>query len=104
MSSPALAAELLRHGRHTTGPLIERYLAELDRKGVITIISPADAFTLFYGLIIQDRQIRALLGETPPTAAQRRRARTAVQRFLTLTEPTSERAEPCGSPLRRRVA
>jgi AcrR family transcriptional regulator len=90
MSSPALAAELLRHGRHTTGPLIERYLAELDRKGVITIASPADAFTLFYGLIIQDRQIRALLGETPPTSAQRRRAaRAAVQHFLTLTEPNS---------------
>lgn len=88
MTSPALAAELLRHGRHTTGPLIERYLAELQREGVITIDSSADAFTLFYGLIIQDRQIRALLGEPSPSAAQRRlAARTAVQRFLLLMAP-----------------
>ncbi len=88
MTSPALAAELLRHGRHTTGPLVERYLAELHNAGVITIDDPAEAFTLFYGLTVQDLQIRALLGETPPSAqARKRAARTAVERFLALCAP-----------------
>ncbi len=88
MTSPALAAELLRHGRHTTGPLIEGFLGELHNAGVIKIDNPADAFTSFYGLTIQDLQIRALLGETPPSAAARKRAaRTAVERFLALCAP-----------------
>lgn len=88
MSSPALAAELLQHGRHTTGPRIERYLAELQSAGVIRIDDPAEAFTLFYGLTVQDLQIRALLGETPPRASARKRAaRTAVERFLALCTP-----------------
>lgn len=91
MTSPALAAELLQHGRHTTGPLIERYLETLQQTGVIMIDNPSDAFTLFYGLTVQDLQIRALLGETPPTAAARKRAaRLAVERFLTLSAPGRE--------------
>lgn len=85
-TSPELAAVLLRHGRHTTGPLIERYLATLAHAGVIDIDDPAEAFRLLYGLTIQDSQIRALLGETPPTRSERtRQATLAVDRFLTLT-------------------
>jgi transcriptional repressor AefR-like protein len=88
MSSAELAAVLLRHGRHTTGPLIERYLATLAHTGVLAIDDPAEAFRLLYGLVIQDSQIRALLGETPPTRAQRtRQATLAVDRFLALTTP-----------------
>ena len=71
MSSPALAAILLQHGRHTTGPLVERYLARLHREGLMQMEDPAEAFRLFYGLTIQDSQIRALLGEPPPNTAER---------------------------------
>lgn len=88
MSSPALAVILLQQGRHTTGPLIERYLGQLHRQGVIEIGDVAEAFRLFYGLTIQDSQIRALLGESPPEVVERvRRAELAVSRFLSLTAP-----------------
>ena len=88
MSSPALAAILLQHGRHTTGPLVERYLARLHREGLMQMDDPAEAFRLFYGLTIQDSQIRALLGEPPPNAAERAKmARSAVSRFITLAAP-----------------
>ena len=88
MFSPALAAILLQHGRHTTGPLIERYLARLHRDGLMQFEDPAEAFRLFYGLTIQDTQIRALLGEPPPNAAERSRmARSAVSRFIALAAP-----------------
>ena len=86
MSSPELAAVLRRDGRHTTGPLIERYLATLAKAHTIDMDDPAEAFCLLYGLVIQDTQIRALLGETPPTrAARARHATLAVDRFLALT-------------------
>jgi hypothetical protein len=60
-----MARTLLAHGRHTTGPIVERYLAGLAAKGVLAIDDPADAFQIFYGLVIQNLQIRALLGESP---------------------------------------
>jgi hypothetical protein len=86
MASPELATVLLRHGRHTTGPLVERYLAKLARDGVIDADDPAEAFRLLYGLVIQDTQIRALLGEEAPTRSQRTaQAEVAVGRFLALT-------------------
>jgi AcrR family transcriptional regulator len=83
VSSPPLAAILLRHGRHTTGPLVERYLARLYRDGVLALDDAAEAFSMFYGLAIRDLQIRALLGEPVPNAAERSRvARAAVDHFL----------------------
>jgi AcrR family transcriptional regulator len=86
MASPELATVLLRHGRHTTGPLVERYLAKLARDGIIDADDPAEAFRLLYGLVIQDTQIRALLGEEAPTRSQRTaQAEVAVGRFLALT-------------------
>lgn len=95
MSSPTLAGILLQQGRHTTGPLIERYLARLHQEGLIQIDDPAEAFCLFYGLAIQDSQIRALLGEPPPDAAARSRmARSAVIRFIALAAPLQDVADP----------
>jgi AcrR family transcriptional regulator len=99
MSSPALAAILLQHGRHTTGPLIERYLSQLHQDRIIQIDDAAEAFRLFYGLTIQDSQIRALLGESPPDAKERGwRAELAVSRFFSLTAtPQVTRCSPDGS-------
>jgi AcrR family transcriptional regulator len=102
MTSPELAALLLLEGRHRTGPLVERYLEELHRTGVLHAPDAADAFRLFYGLVIQDSQIRALLGERPPsTTVRKRQAREAVGRFRRLCavgEPSF--ADPSTKPRR----
>jgi AcrR family transcriptional regulator len=90
VTAPDLAADLLRLGRHTTGPLIETYLAKLHREGVLDVEHPAEAFRLLYGLVIQDTQIRALLGESPPSrSARKRQATTAVDRFWRLCSKRS---------------
>ncbi|OJF12768.1 TetR/AcrR family transcriptional regulator [Couchioplanes caeruleus] len=91
MANAELAALLLRHGRHTTGPLVEAFLARLAGEGRLRVDDPADAFRLLYGLVVRDAQIRALLGE-PPASADRLRAdaRVAVDRFLALTTGTVE--------------
>jgi AcrR family transcriptional regulator len=90
MSSPTLAALLLAEGRHRTGPLVERYLAQLNEIGVLTVSNTTDAFQVFYGLVIQDSQIRALLGEDAPSSAERsRHAKAAVDQFVTLYAPTT---------------
>ena len=81
-----LAAVLLAQGRHRTGPIVEDYLARLAAAGHLRIDDPAAAFQLLYGLVIQDLQIRVLLGEPPPRpSALAEQARVAVGRFLTLT-------------------
>jgi AcrR family transcriptional regulator len=80
MTSPDLAAVLLRSGRHTTGPLVEDYLARLG------VAEPAEAFELLFGLVVRDRQIRVLLGEPAPDPARlHAEAVRAVERFLQLT-------------------
>jgi hypothetical protein len=54
--------------------------------GPRAIDDPAESFRLFYGLVIQDLQIRALLGESPlPPVRRARHARRAVERFVALT-------------------
>jgi hypothetical protein len=54
---------------------------------------PRVAFRLLYGLVVQDLQIRVLLGERPPgRAALAEQARTAVDRFLAMTDPQGSRA------------
>ncbi|XVQ10070.1 TetR/AcrR family transcriptional regulator C-terminal domain-containing protein [Spirillospora sp. CA-255316] len=86
MTSPELARLLLRHGRHSTGPLVATYLNRLVDQGHLRIDDPQEAFQLLYGLVIRDLQIRVLLGEPPPGRQElRTQAQTAVDRFLTLT-------------------
>ncbi len=88
MSSPELAATLLQSGRHRVGPVVESYLADLSDAGYITVEDPADGFTLLYGLVVRDAQIRVLLGEDPPGPDQiTTRAREAVDQFLRLCRP-----------------
>ncbi|WBB63039.1 TetR/AcrR family transcriptional regulator C-terminal domain-containing protein [Streptomyces sp. WMMC500] len=86
MTSPELAALLLRHGRHATGPLVADYLRRLADGGLLHLDDAEEAFQLFYGLVVRDWQIRVLLGEDPPGRdAVRAAAQTAVDRFLALT-------------------
>ena len=91
MTAPELAAGLLRHGRHTTGPLVERYLTTLGDEGFLAVDDAAEAFGLLYGLAVQDTQIRTLLGEVPPAPHEcDRRARLAVDSFLALTSTVKD--------------
>jgi hypothetical protein len=84
---------LLAQGRHRTGPIVEAYLADLAARGRIRIDDPAEAFRFLYGLVVQDFHIRVLLGERPPgAAALAEQARTAVDRFLTMTATPGSRA------------
>jgi AcrR family transcriptional regulator len=85
MSSPELARILLAAGRHTIGPIVERYLARIATEKAFAIDNPADAFEVLYGLIVRDTQIRVLLGESPPgPAAITKRAKDAANQFSAL--------------------
>jgi hypothetical protein len=78
---PATAAAAVP-GRDRPG-----YRARLAEAGRLPVDDPAEAFQLLYGLVIQDLQIRVLLGEAPPPpTALAAQARTAVNRFLALTQ------------------
>ena len=84
---------LLAQGRHRTGPIVEAYLADLAARGRLRIDDPAEAFRLLYGLVVQDLQIRVLLGERPPgAAALAEQARTAVDRVLAMSATSGSRA------------
>lgn len=48
-------------------PLLNGYLERSAKQGYLSITSPQEAFGLFYGLVIQDLQIRVLLGDAPPS-------------------------------------
>lgn len=86
MTSAPLAEVLLRHGRHTTGPLVESFLGRMAAEGGLRIEDPAEAFRLLYGLVVRDTQIRVLLGERAPGEDEiRAQADAAVDRFLVLT-------------------
>lgn len=86
MTAPELAETLLTSGRHRVGPIVEEYLARLDAEGVLSIDDPAAGFRLLYGLVIQDTQIRVLLGEPAPSAETiRAEAERAVDAFVRLT-------------------
>lgn len=86
MTSPVLAELLLKAGRHRIGPLVERYLHAQHVAGKLHAPDPAAAFRLLYGLVVQDTQIRVLLGEHPPTHEEiSHHARRAVERFVHLT-------------------
>lgn len=85
MSSPELAAVLLKHGRHAVGHIVENYLGRLTEQGHLTFPSPNVAFQLLYGLIIRDWQIRVLLGEKSPTQKELpRHAKVAIEQFFDL--------------------
>ncbi|MEV2275570.1 TetR/AcrR family transcriptional regulator C-terminal domain-containing protein [Nocardiopsis sp. NPDC049922] len=95
MTSPELAELLLRHGRHTTGPLITAFLDRMADQGLLHIHAPEEAFQLLYGLTVRDLQIRVLLGERPPTDQDiRTQAHHAVDLFLTLTAHQAPPADP----------
>jgi AcrR family transcriptional regulator len=97
-AAPQLAEVLRDQGRQRTGPMVEAYLALQAERGRLRIDDPARAFGLLYGLVVQDSQILALLGDLPlDRAAIELRARDAVTWFLALTagdDPTAAYGVP----------
>ncbi|QFG24764.1 TetR/AcrR family transcriptional regulator [Actinomadura sp. WMMB 499] len=88
MASPSLARTLLSSGRHRIGPLVEDYLERLHAAGIVHAPDPGEAYRTLYGLVVRDTQIRVLLGEEAPTAAEiAEHAETAVTGFLALHAP-----------------
>lgn len=88
MAAPELAEVLLAEGRFAAGPIVEKYLARLDDIGVLRIADPVAAFRMLYGLVVQDTQIRVLLGDRQPTHAElRAQAAAAVETFVGLHAP-----------------
>jgi AcrR family transcriptional regulator len=53
-------------GRGTTGPLIIRYLEAQQARGRLEFPSIEEAFEVFLGLLLRDRQVRRLLDVLPP--------------------------------------
>lgn len=85
MSSPELAADLLGSGRLRSGRRVEQYLERLHEAGTLHAPDPAQAFCRFYGLVVQDTQIRVLLGDAPPSRQDiETRAAEAVHALFTL--------------------
>lgn len=83
MTDPGLGDVVRQHGRHRVGPVVQSYLAEQHLRGCLAVPEPPAAFGLLYGLIVQDTQIRVLLGEDPPDArAVRHQAVNGVSAFL----------------------
>lgn len=91
MSSPALAEELVSSGRERVGGLAASYFTDLIRSGVVTAADGTAAFSLFYGLLVQDLQVGVLLGGVAPDP-EFIRARTswAVSTFLAGPAGTNE--------------
>ncbi len=94
MTNLGLAELLLASGRHRVGPVVERYLAQLHERGVLHAPDPPAAYSLLYGLVVEDTQIRVLLGEQPPAAEQvQARCERAVDHFFRLLAPPRAEAE-----------
>lgn len=90
MTSPELAGVVLRHGRHAVGPVVERLLVRLDELGLLVVPDPGRAFRDLFGLVVQDTQIRVLLGEGAPSRAElRRQATHGVDHFWSVYAPGS---------------
>ena len=91
MSSPELASLLLEQGRFMAGAAVERYLERLVKQGDLKITDSGTAFQLLYGLIVQDWQIRVLLGDTPPSHDDVvQHAEKAIDYFLSLCSTEKE--------------
>ncbi len=61
--SGELGALLLQHGRGRTAPQIKALIGTLQEEGRIGEGEATEIFQTFYGLLVGDRQIRALLGD-----------------------------------------
>jgi AcrR family transcriptional regulator len=82
----ALGQTVLDNGRFAIGRRVKPVLEMAREAGVIRFADTEDAFRTFFGLVVRDVQIRALLGDRPLPEPQqiRRDAEQAARQFLTL--------------------
>jgi AcrR family transcriptional regulator len=86
---PHLGRIVLENGPRAMAGRLAPVFARARAADLIDARPDAEIFTLFFGLVIADTQIRCLLGETPPgdPAWRATRASSAVDAFLTLVRP-----------------
>ncbi|GAA3968018.1 TetR/AcrR family transcriptional regulator [Gordonia caeni] len=85
MSDPTLRPTLLAGGGDRGRPALAAYMARAAAAGHLNLDDPLVGAKIFYGLLMQDDQIRTLLGDSPmdrETVAAR--ARFATDAFLKL--------------------
>jgi AcrR family transcriptional regulator len=92
----ALGAIVLENGPRAMAERLRPTFEAARRSGLIAYGRFEDAFSLFFGLVVRDTQIRLLLGEgdPPPPAAHAHRAREAADQFLALVAPPPREGEP----------
>ncbi len=81
-----LGKTVLDNGRFAIGRRLKPVLEMAREAGLISFDDTEEVFRTFFGLVVRDVQIRALLGDRPlPGAVQiRAEAKRAAQQFLTL--------------------
>ena len=81
-----LGQTVLENGRFAIGRRVKPVLEMARDAGLVSFDDTEETFRTFFGLVVRDVQIRALLGDRPlPGAAQiRAEAERAAQQFLTL--------------------
>lgn len=85
MSDPGLRTILLAGGGDRGRPSLASYMARAGAAGHLKIDDPLAAAKIFYGLLMQDDQIRTLLGDSPMDAETvATRARFAADTFVRL--------------------
>lgn len=89
-SSGALSAILIAAGREKAAPGILRLIERLDATGAIRAPDATEAYGVFYGLAVGDRQILALHGAGSATDVAAT-ARRAVAQFVRLYAPDVDR-------------
>ncbi|MBK9102097.1 MAG: TetR/AcrR family transcriptional regulator C-terminal domain-containing protein [Austwickia sp.] len=83
ISSPRLAHELTAFGPQRIGAVAAAYFDRLTESGIVFSARGEALFSLFFGLVVQDAQIRALLGAPrPDEAALADQAKKGVDHFL----------------------
>lgn len=85
-----LAAILLAKGRSETSPLVMDLLNQARDQGLITFEDGTEVFSVFFGLIIGDRQIHSLLGgegARPDGKDMKQIAEKAVGRLILIFRP-----------------
>jgi AcrR family transcriptional regulator len=81
-----LGKTVLDNGRFAIGRRVKPVLEMAREAGLISFDDTEEAFRTFFGLVVRDVHIRALLGDRPLPGPQqiRREAEAAARQFLTL--------------------
>jgi AcrR family transcriptional regulator len=85
-SKSPLGKTVLDNGRFAIGRRVKPVLEMAREAGLLRFDDTEEAFRTFFGLVVRDVQIRALLGDRPLPEPQqiRREAEAAARQFLTL--------------------